>query len=66
MRKTVVMCVCHNITFKDIQNKATQLRLSSVHELKKNKICSNGCQMCVPYVERMLRTGETEFYPGQV
>lgn len=66
MRKTVVMCVCHNISFQEIQRKANHQNLTTISELKAKKICSNGCQMCVPYVERMLRTGETEFYPGQV
>lgn len=66
MRKTVVMCVCHRRTFSEILEIAEKQGWNTLEELRENDICSNGCKMCEPYVEKTLRTGETAFIPGDV
>jgi len=60
----VTRCICHNKSFEEIKIFAEQNKLETVEELQALKYCSNGCQMCAPYVELMLKTGETEFEPG--
>lgn len=66
VRKPVFMCVCNRITFANILKTAQEQGFNCVNELKEAKICATNCQMCAPYVEKALRTGETSFHPGDV
>jgi bacterioferritin-associated ferredoxin len=59
-------CICHKITFKDIQKTAAEKSISSVGELQKENICCTNCKLCVPYVELMLKTGVTTFEAGAI
>lgn len=61
----VVKCICHNRTFEEVKAYAEKKDLHSVEELQEHNFCSNSCQMCAPYVEVMLKTGQTSFYPGE-
>lgn len=58
------MCVCHRKSFELIKKEAEEKGLSKPTELYAYKICGCGCGMCQPYVEKMMRTGETAFVPG--
>jgi len=42
---------------------ADKYELKSINELKECIEFGNNCQFCHPYIERMLKTGETEFEP---
>ncbi len=64
--KTVVKCVCHCKTFKEIKEYAQAHNIKTTDELVCNKICGRGCGLCYPYVEKVLRTGETAFRPGDI
>lgn len=66
MRKTVIKCVCHKITFAELKEIAERENIGTAQELIEADYCSNGCTMCQPYVEKMMATGETAFYPGDV
>ena len=57
-------CICHQISFEEVKKIAEEEEYTSVEELRAEKICSTNCKLCGPYVERMLRTGETEFSHG--
>lgn len=63
-RLLVTHCICHARSFEEIKGIASKDGFSSVEELQIEDICSNSCQMCEPYVEMMLETGETAFEPG--
>jgi bacterioferritin-associated ferredoxin len=63
-RSSVKMCVCHRVSFKDLQQQAKERKLSSCQDLIQAGLCGGRCSLCVPYVEKMLHTGETEFLPG--
>ena len=65
-RKTVKRCVCHKITFSEILTLAEEKNLNSYTQLLEEKICGMGCGMCHPYLNKMMATGETEFYPGDI
>ncbi len=54
-------CVCHEITFAEIKRIASEKHLSSVKEIEENRIACTNCKLCIPYVELVLETGETEF-----
>ena len=64
VRNKVTKCVCHHRTFEELKAYAEEHNLTTVEELQDRDMCSCGCQMCKPYVELMLETGETEFAPG--
>jgi len=61
---SVTKCICHDRSFEEIKKYAQQNEIDTIEELQESKFCSCGCQMCVPYVELMLQTGETAFEPG--
>jgi NAD(P)H-nitrite reductase large subunit len=54
---TVTQCVCHQTTFGEL--KASGLK--TVAEIRAHFGCSTSCGLCRPYIEEMLRTGETAF-----
>lgn len=57
-------CICQRLSFEEIKKYAREHELTSVKQLQANEICSTKCHMCVPYIEMVLETGETEFEPG--
>ena len=63
MRKSVTRCVCHRVTFEELRDYARETG-KNLDDLIAEKKCCGGCQMCRPYVEKMMHTGETAFRPG--
>ncbi|TYP94835.1 BFD-like [2Fe-2S] binding domain-containing protein [Fodinibius salinus] len=61
----VTKCICHDQSFETIKEYAREKNLSTIDGLQKHDFCSNGCQLCSPYVEALLETGQTEFLPGE-
>ena len=59
----VTKCICNERSFEEIRNYANKHQIDSIEELQAREICSCDCQMCEPYVKRMLKTGKTEFEP---
>lgn len=56
----VTHCICANLSFADL------LRLAREHgwgfeELTQHTGATRGCGMCLPYVAKMLQTGQTSF-----
>jgi bacterioferritin-associated ferredoxin len=62
--RNVTKCICHSRTFKEVKEYAKENDISTVEELQSQSYCSSGCGLCSPYVELVLKTGETEFTPG--
>jgi len=56
-------CICSNISFADVKIIAENKSLKTVEELRLNDVCCRHCELCRPYVEEMLKTGETSFKP---
>ena len=57
-------CVCHHIEFVNVKEYVQEHNIETVSELQRDEVCSTKCQMCEPYVELMIETGEVEFKPG--
>ena len=55
--KPVKKCVCHDTTFRDLNESG----LTTVEEIADRFGCTMGCGLCRAYIERMLLTGEIEF-----
>lgn len=64
-RNKVARCICHKKTFKEVKAYAEEHDISTIEELQARNFCSNSCQLCAPYVEMILKTGKTEFTPGE-
>lgn len=54
-------CVCYNIKFSEVKKIMGENNLTTIDEVKNIIDVSKKCQLCRPYLERMLKTGETEF-----
>jgi len=54
-------CVCYNIKFSEVKKIMEENNFTSLEEVQKVVDVSKNCQLCRPYLERMLKTGETEF-----
>lgn len=35
--------------------------INSIEELKEIKLVAANCKLCLPYIKRMIETGQTEF-----
>lgn len=57
----VTHCVCFNVSFADLKEVAEEEGITDIDELREIILCGANCRFCVPYIERMLRIGETEF-----
>ncbi len=57
-------CICQKVSFEQIKEYANEHQITDIKQLQAKEICSTKCHMCVPYVEMVLETGETEFEPG--
>ncbi|MFV1979620.1 MAG: bacterioferritin-associated ferredoxin [Rhodothermia bacterium] len=57
----IYRCVCFNRTFSELKQAAEDADADSVHELLEHVTFGSNCGLCLPYVERMLSTGETTF-----
>ena len=54
-------CYCFQKRFSELQSVAEETGASSVGELQQQVVFGKNCQLCHPYVRRMLRTGATTF-----
>ena len=57
-------CYCFERTFAELKKVAAESGAESVEALQEHVVFGMNCELCHPYVWRMLRTGETAF--GQV
>ena len=61
----VEWCICEKRHFSELQREAETRGFTTVEQLIEAGVCGTNCQFCVPYVRRMLRTGETSFEVGE-
>jgi bacterioferritin-associated ferredoxin len=54
-------CICKATSFEELYARATAEGWELV-ALMRETGCGAQCGLCRPYLRRMLRTGETEFY----
>jgi bacterioferritin-associated ferredoxin len=55
-------CYCFGTTFAELKAVADATGAESVEELQAHATFGYNCQLCHPYVRRMLRTGRTVFH----
>lgn len=54
-------CVCRSTSFARLKQAADRSSCTTVEELHEHADFGTECGTCLPYVRRMLRTGETVF-----
>ncbi len=54
-------CICESRTFTEILRIATEEGLTTIQDCRERKLCATGCELCVPYVEQTLKTGQVRF-----
>lgn len=54
-------CYCFQAPFAELKEVAEATGACSVEELQRHAVFGQRCELCHPYVRRMLRTGETVF-----
>lgn len=55
-------CYCYQQSFEDLKEIAEATGADSVAALQAHVTFGENCQLCHPYVRRMLETGETVFH----
>jgi len=61
MKFLVNKCVCNDITFEEMKNIMKENNLKSIEELIKIKSVASNCKLCLPYIKKMIETGNTKF-----
>lgn len=54
-------CYCFEKTFAELKDAADAHGVQTVEELQEHAAFGQNCQLCHPYVRRMLRTGQVVF-----
>jgi bacterioferritin-associated ferredoxin len=54
-------CYCFQQTFAELKTVAEATGAETVEALQERVVFGRNCQLCHPYVRRMLETGETAF-----
>jgi NAD(P)H-nitrite reductase large subunit len=57
----VTHCICFHKSFAELQALMRLRGLSTFDEIKCHALFGENCKMCVPYVKKMIETGETVF-----
>jgi bacterioferritin-associated ferredoxin len=55
-------CYCYDETFADLKAAAEETGADSISALQTHVTFGENCQLCHPYVRRMLNTGDTVFH----
>jgi bacterioferritin-associated ferredoxin len=59
---TIDRCYCYDQTFSHLQEVTEDTGASSLEELQEHVTFGENCQLCHPYIRRMLETGQTVFH----
>jgi len=54
-------CICSNITFSEVKEKAMNKNVKDIYGLLEAIEVAKNCKLCLPYLNEMLKTGQTEF-----
>lgn len=58
-------CECSGLSFEEIRSEAERMRVKTVKGLKHRLPMGAYCSACAPFVNQMLKTGQTEFVVDQ-
>ena len=53
-------CICRDVTFESALEIARARGFGSVRQLRSASPLGSGCGLCIPYMQRVLMTGQTD------
>lgn len=59
---TIDRCACFGKTFEELKAVAAANAARDAAALQRHAVFGRQCRLCLPYVRRMLRTGQTVFH----
>jgi len=59
---TIDRCYCYDRSFEALKTVAENTGADSIDDLQVHVTFGENCQLCHPYVRRMLETGQTVFH----
>jgi bacterioferritin-associated ferredoxin len=59
-------CVCYERKFEDIKKQMEDLKINDIESLRKIIPFGLNCGLCIPYIQLMIKTGRTKFYPDEI
>ncbi len=57
----IVKCICYDTTFEEMKKIMKENNLHSIEDLRKIKPVGLNCRLCVPYINKMIETGQTKY-----
>jgi len=57
----VLKCICFDTTFAEMKEIMKKNNINNIEELRHIKQIAANCKLCLPYIEKMIETGQTEF-----
>lgn len=55
-------CYCFGTTFAELKAVVASTHAATIEGLQDYAVFGHNCKLCHPYVQRMLRTGDTVFH----
>jgi bacterioferritin-associated ferredoxin len=57
----ITKCICNDITFEKINKKINEKKIKRIEDLRKVMTVASNCKLCLPYINKMIETGQTSF-----
>ncbi len=57
----ITKCICYDTTFEEMKKIMIERNINTLDELKEVKMVAANCRLCIPYICKMIETGETKF-----
>ncbi len=61
IKYNITKCVCFDMTFAQMKKKMEEKNINDIEGLRKIKPVATNCKLCLPYINKMIETGQTEF-----
>ncbi len=61
MSINITKCICYDTSFEEMKTIMKNYKINSLEELRDIKPVALNCKLCVPYINKMIETGETKF-----
>lgn len=61
MNFNITKCICYDTSFEEMKTIMQHQKVNTLEELQQIKPVALNCKLCVPYINKMIETGETKF-----
>lgn len=61
IKYNITKCICLDMTFVQMKKIMKEENIKSIEGLRKIKPVATNCKLCLPYINNMIETGQTEF-----